>query len=158
MLWKGNELPAASFEKYRQNGSGSAQENIFLKIKCLTFKILIVYDWHRFEETILNRFKIRFQKKEEVILMTKADLIATIGKEAKISKASAEKALNAFTTAVMKALKKGDKLTLTGFGTFSVAKRRARTGRNPQTGKEIKIPATRVAKFKAGNVLKSTVK
>jgi DNA-binding protein HU-beta len=90
--------------------------------------------------------------------MTKADLIATIGKEAKISKASAEKALNAFTTAVMKALKKGDKLTLTGFGTFSVAKRRARTGRNPQTGKEIKIPATRVAKFKAGNVLKSTVK
>jgi len=90
--------------------------------------------------------------------MTKADLIATIGKEAKISKASAEKALNTFTAAVTKALKKGDKLTLTGFGTFSVAKRRARTGRNPQTGKEIKIPAARVAKFKAGNVLKSTVK
>jgi DNA-binding protein HU-beta len=58
----------------------------------------------------------------------------------------------------MKALKKGDKLTLTGFGTFSVARRRARTGRNPQSGKEIKIPATRVAKFKAGNLLKSTVK
>jgi DNA-binding protein HU-beta len=59
---------------------------------------------------------------------------------------------------VTKALKKGDKLTLTGFGTFSVAKRRARTGRNPQTGKEIKIPATRVAKFKPGNLLKSAVK
>jgi DNA-binding protein HU-beta len=58
----------------------------------------------------------------------------------------------------MKALKKGDKLALTGFGTFSVAKRRARTGRNPQTGKEIKIPVTRVAKFKAGNLLKSAVK
>jgi len=55
-------------------------------------------------------------------------------------------------------LKKGDKLTLTGFGTFSVAKRRARTGRNPQSGKEIKIPATRVAKFKAGNLLKRAVK
>jgi DNA-binding protein HU-beta len=90
--------------------------------------------------------------------MTKADLIATIAKEAKIPKASAEKALNAFTASVMRTLKKGDKLTLTGFGTFSVARRRARTGRNPQTGKEIKIPATKVAKFKAGNVLKSSVK
>jgi DNA-binding protein HU-beta len=90
--------------------------------------------------------------------MTKGELIAIVGKEAKISKASAEKAINAFTDAVMKALKKGDKLALTGFGTFSVAKRRARAGRNPQTGKEIKIPATRVAKFKAGNLLKSVVK
>ena len=90
--------------------------------------------------------------------MTKAELIANVGKEAKISKAAAEKAINAFTSAVTKALKKGDKLILTGFGTFSVAKRRARTGRNPQTGKEIKIPATRVAKFKAGNLLKKAVK
>ena len=90
--------------------------------------------------------------------MTKGELIAIIAKEAKISKASAEKAINAFTNSVTKALKKGDKLALTGFGTFSVAKRRARTGRNPQTGKEIKIPATRVAKFKAGNLLKSAVK
>ena len=90
--------------------------------------------------------------------MTKAELVATVAKEAKISKASAEKAVNALTNAVMKALKKGDKLTLTGFGTFSVAKRRARTGRNPQSGKEIKIPATKVAKFKPGNLLKSAVK
>jgi DNA-binding protein HU-beta len=90
--------------------------------------------------------------------MTKAELIASIGKEAKISKASAEKALNAFTNTVTKAMKKGDKLTLTGFGTFSVARRRARAGRNPQTGKEIKIPATRVAKFKAGSLLKNAVK
>jgi DNA-binding protein HU-beta len=90
--------------------------------------------------------------------MTKAELIVSIGKEAKISKASAEKTLNAFTNTVTKALKKGDKLTLTGFGTFSVAKRRARIGRNPQTGKEIKIPATKVAKFKAGNLLKRSVK
>jgi DNA-binding protein HU-beta len=90
--------------------------------------------------------------------MTKGELIASIGKEAKISKASAEKAVNAFASTVMKALKKGDKLALTGFGTFSVAKRRARAGRNPKTGKEIKIPAMRVAKFKAGNLLKSAVK
>jgi len=90
--------------------------------------------------------------------MTKGELITSIGKEAKISKASAEKAINAFTNTVMKALKKGDKLALTGFGTFSVAKRRARMGRNPQTGKEIKIPANRVAKFKAGNLLKSALR
>ena len=90
--------------------------------------------------------------------MTKAELISTIAKEDKIPKVSAEKALNAFCSSVVKALKKGDKLTLTGFGTFGVARRRARTGRNPQTGREIKIPATRVAKFKPGNVLKSAVK
>ncbi len=90
--------------------------------------------------------------------MTKAELIATIGKDAKISKASAEKVVNAFTSAVTKALKKGDRLALTGFGTFSVAKRRARFGRNPQTGKEIKIPASKVAKFKAGSLLKAAIR
>ena len=90
--------------------------------------------------------------------MTKAELIAAVAKEAKIPKVAAEKALNAFTGSVTKALKKGDKLTLTGFGTFSVARRRARTGRNPQTGREIKIPAAKVAKFKPGKELKSAVK
>ena len=90
--------------------------------------------------------------------MTKAELIVSIAKETKISKASAEKAINAFTNSVTKALKKDDKLSLTGFGTFSVAKRRARKGRNSQTGKEIKIPANKVAKFKAGKLLKSAVK
>ncbi len=90
--------------------------------------------------------------------MTKADLIAMVAKDAKIPKVAAEKAVNSLTSAVTKALKKGDKLTLTGFGTFSVTKRKARAGRNPQTGKEIKIPATRVAKFKAGNVLKVAVR
>jgi len=90
--------------------------------------------------------------------MTKGELIAIIAKEAKISKASAEKTINAFTNSVTKALKKGDKLALTGFGTFSVAKRKTRVGRNPKTGKEINIPARRVAKFKAGNLLKSAVK
>ncbi|MBS3905417.1 MAG: HU family DNA-binding protein [Syntrophaceae bacterium] len=90
--------------------------------------------------------------------MTKAELVAAIGKETNVSKASAEKALNAFTATVTKALKKGDRLSLPGFGTFSVTKRKARIGRNPQTGKEIKIPAAKVAKFKAGNLLKSAVK
>ena len=90
--------------------------------------------------------------------MTKAELIANIAKEAKITKAAAEKALNSLTGNVTKALKKGDKLTLTGFGTFMVAKRKARSGRNPRTGREIKIPATKVAKFKPGNKLRDTVK
>ncbi|MCK5552049.1 MAG: HU family DNA-binding protein [Deltaproteobacteria bacterium] len=90
--------------------------------------------------------------------MTKAELIGSIAKDAKITKAAAEKALNSFTGNVTKALKKGDKLTLTGFGTFMVARRKARSGRNPRTGKEIKIPATKVAKFKPGNKLRDTVK
>jgi DNA-binding protein HU-beta len=90
--------------------------------------------------------------------MTKAELIGNIAKEAHLSKTSAEKALNSFTRSVTKALKKGDKLTLPGFGTFSVAKRKARIGRNPRTGAEIKIPASKVAKFKPGNLLRNVVK
>jgi len=90
--------------------------------------------------------------------MTKDQLIGGMAKEAKISKAAAGKTLNFFTSAVTRALRKGDKLTLTGFGTFSVAKRKARKGRNPRTGNEIKIAATKIAKFKAGRLLKAAVK
>jgi DNA-binding protein HU-beta len=89
--------------------------------------------------------------------MTKAELVAKIADEAKLSKAAAEKALNAFINNVTKALKKGDKITLTGFGTFSVTKRKARKGRNPQTGEVIKIKAAKVPKFSAGKGLKTTV-
>jgi DNA-binding protein HU-beta len=90
--------------------------------------------------------------------MTKAELVAVMAKEAKISKAAAEKALNAAIGAITKALKKGEKLTLPGFMTFSVGRRKARKGRNPQTGAEIKIPAAKVVKFKAGSALKSAIK
>ena len=89
--------------------------------------------------------------------MTKAELIAGVAKDCKSSKAAAEKALNAITNNITKALKKNDKITLTGFGTFSVSKRRARKGRNPQTGAEIKIAACSVPKFKAGKELKKAV-
>lgn len=89
--------------------------------------------------------------------MTKAELIGSIAKECKCSKAVAEKALNAVTNNITKALKKHDKLTLTGFGTFSVSKRRARKGRNPQTGAEINIKACNVPKFKAGKELRKAV-
>jgi len=90
--------------------------------------------------------------------VTKAEFIAAIAKEVKISKATVEKVLKAYEGALTKMLKKGDKLTLTGFMSFSVGKRKARVGRNPQTGAVIKIPASKVVKFKAGNLLKSAVK
>ena len=90
--------------------------------------------------------------------MTKADLISRMAKDAKITKVAAGKALNSVIDGITKALKKGDSVTLVGFGTFSVSKRKARKGRNPQTGKEIKIAARKVAKFKAGADLKKAVK
>jgi DNA-binding protein HU-beta len=90
--------------------------------------------------------------------MTKAELVARMAKDAEISKAAAGKALNGAIDGITKALKKGDSVTLVGFGTFSVSKRKARKGRNPQTGKEIKISARKVAKFKAGAYLKQAVK
>jgi DNA-binding protein HU-beta len=90
--------------------------------------------------------------------MTKADLVDVMAKEAEITKAAAALALDAYVGAVTKELKKGGKVGLVGFGTFSVAKRKAREGRNPQTGKAIKIPAKKVVKFKAGKELAGKVK
>ena len=90
--------------------------------------------------------------------MNKGELVDAIASEAKITKADAQRALEAFLAVTSKTLKKGDKVTLVGFGTFSVAKRAARIGRNPQTGKEIKIAAKKVAKFKAGAELSAKVK
>jgi len=89
--------------------------------------------------------------------MTKAELIDKMAKDAGVSRVAAGKALVAFTKALSGALKKGDKIALIGFGTFSVAKRKARKGRNPQTGKEITIKAKKVVKFKAGAALKKSV-
>ena len=90
--------------------------------------------------------------------MTKAELIAVMAAEADVTKAAAANALEAFTGAVGKELKKNGKLGLVGFGTFSVVKRKAREGRNPQTGKKIKIAAKKVVKFKAGKALADKVK
>jgi DNA-binding protein HU-beta len=85
--------------------------------------------------------------------MTKAELISKIAEDAEVTKATAGAALESFLGAVTKTLKSGDKLTLVGFGTFSVSKRAARKGRNPFTGEEIKIKAKKVAKFKASKEL-----
>ncbi|HIC90860.1 MAG TPA: HU family DNA-binding protein [Syntrophaceae bacterium] len=90
--------------------------------------------------------------------MNKGELIEAISKSAGVSKALSSKVLDSVIGAVTKALKKGDRVALAGFGTFSVAKREARRGRNPQTGKIINIPAKKVAKFKAGTKLAKAVK
>ncbi len=90
--------------------------------------------------------------------MNKAELIDAMASEAGLTKADAKKALDSFIKATTGSLKKGDRVALVGFGSFSVAKREARKGRNPQTGKEIKIPAKKVVKFKAGAELADVVK
>ncbi len=89
--------------------------------------------------------------------MTKADLIELVAKEGNLTKAQASKVVDALFGGIMDALAKGDKVTVVGFGTFSVSKREARKGRNPQTNKEITIPACKVPKFKAGKKLKEAV-
>jgi DNA-binding protein HU-beta len=90
--------------------------------------------------------------------MTKAELVAKIASEGGLTKSQAEKAMAGFVSAVSGALSAGDKITLVGFGTFSVATRSKREGRNPRTGKKIKIPAKKVVKFKAGKTLSEKVK
>lgn len=90
--------------------------------------------------------------------MTKADLVAKIAGKAGMTKASAENALNSFIASVEEVLASQGKLTLTGFGTFEVQKRKDRTGRNPRTGQVIKIPASKVVKFRPGKLLKDSVK
>ncbi|MBF0492226.1 MAG: HU family DNA-binding protein [Deltaproteobacteria bacterium] len=90
--------------------------------------------------------------------MTKAELINQVAKETGLSKAASENAINSLTTVITKCLKKKDKITLTGFGTFQVSKRKARKGRNPQTGAEINIKAANVPRFKPGKTLKDSVK
>jgi DNA-binding protein HU-beta len=90
--------------------------------------------------------------------MNKAELIDAIASHAELSKVDAKKALDAFIDATTGALKKGDRVALVGFGSFSISARAARKGRNPQTGKEIKIAAKKVVKFKAGTELSGKVK
>jgi DNA-binding protein HU-beta len=102
----------------------------------------------------LRPLRIFFNQKP---FMNKAELISKIAEDAGITKVQAGAALESFVEAVTKTLKKGDKLTLVGFGTFSVSKRAARKGRNPKTGETIKIKAKRVAKFKAGKELSEKI-
>ena len=90
--------------------------------------------------------------------MNKTELVAAIAEKAGISKKDAEASVKAFTDVVAEELKKGEKIQLVGFGTFEVSERAARTGRNPQTGEEMTIAASKSPKFKAGKALKDAVK
>jgi DNA-binding protein HU-beta len=90
--------------------------------------------------------------------MNKGDLITKMATDAKISKSQATMALNSFMSAASTALRKGEKVTLVGFGTFGISKRSARKGRNPQTGKVIQIAAKKVVRFRAGTELSKKVK
>ncbi len=89
--------------------------------------------------------------------MNKSELVSAIASASGLSKADSEKALNATTETIKSALAKGESIQLIGFGTFSINERSARTGRNPQTGKEIQIAAKKVAKFKPGKALDEAV-
>ena len=90
--------------------------------------------------------------------MNKTELVAAVAERAEISKKDSEKALKAFVDVVTEQLKADDKVQLVGFGTFEVSKRAAREGRNPQTGKTMKIAACKAPKFKAGKALKDAIK
>lgn len=90
--------------------------------------------------------------------MTKAELVTKIAGESGITKSQAEKAVDGFVAAVSDALSKGEKITLVGFGTFSIGSRSEREGRNPRTGAKISIPASKVVKFKAGKTLGEKIK
>ncbi|MBR3769819.1 MAG: HU family DNA-binding protein [Lachnospiraceae bacterium] len=89
--------------------------------------------------------------------MNKAELVAAMAERAELSKKDAEAALAAFTNIVAEELKKGEKIQLVGFGTFEVSERAERTGRNPQSGAEMVIPASKAPKFKAGKALKDMI-
>ncbi len=89
--------------------------------------------------------------------MKKVELVEAVATKVGLTKADANRAIDATFEAITKALKKGDKITLIGFGTFGVSRREARTGRNPQTGAEVKIPARNAVTFKAGTQLKNEV-
>lgn len=90
--------------------------------------------------------------------MTKAELVDAVAKKAELTKKESAQAVDAIIESITEALKKGEKITLVGFGTFSITKRKARKGRNPRTGQEIKIPATKSPKFTPGKALKETIK
>lgn len=90
--------------------------------------------------------------------MNKAELIHKIAKDSKITKAQANRAIDSFIDGISRSLKKGEKTSLVGFGTWSVSRRKSRTGRNPQTGEPIKIPARKVVKWNSGKWLKDYIR
>ncbi|UWX03620.1 HU family DNA-binding protein [Pseudoxanthomonas sp. NC8] len=120
-----------------------------------------VVRWHRTNRVARNgadpSTHLAAQPHREQRRMNKTDLIDAVSGEAEVTKAEAARAVDAVINSITKALKKGDAVTLVGFGTFQVRKRAARTGRNPKTGETIKIKASKNPAFKAGKALKDAV-
>jgi len=112
-------------------------------------------DFSAVTTNIGEREKNSFSRRES--LMNKTELVSSVAEKSGLTKKDAEKAVNALFASVEEALAKGEKVQLVGFGTFEVRERKARTGRNPQTGAEIQIPAAKVPAFKAGKSLKQAV-
>ena len=113
-----------------------------------------IYMYRRFKRTIFERKINNENSLQEEFNMNKTELVAAMADQAGLSKKDAEKALKAFTDVVAEELKKDGKVQLVGFGTFEVSSRAAREGRNPQSGKPMKIAASKAPKFKAGKALK----
>lgn len=128
---------------------------IYVQIKrfCLTFHAKIA---RIISGGVMNLYKLNVKKGK--LNMNKTEYVAAVAEAAGMTKAQAAIAVDACLAVITKSLKKGEAVQLTGFGTFDVVKKAARTGRNPRTGKEIKIPASKAPKFKAGAVLKKAVK
>jgi DNA-binding protein HU-beta len=116
-----------------------------------------IFPGKKYFVAIKNLLYLSYYKFFKKLIMNKAELIAKLADDAGITKTQANATVDSFVDAVTKTLKKGDKVTLVGFGTFSVSKRAARNGRNPQTGAVIKIKAKKVAKFKAGKELSAKI-
>ena len=159
--WQG--LPALWLKSSTSNGYGGRQSKFhIIRIFVISAETLLQADFRRFAD--LKKIPIKFCSLQKAYIfaliknlkysiMNKAELIAKIADDAGVTKTQANASLDSFVEAVTKTLKGGGKVTLVGFGTFSVSKRAARNGRNPQTGAVIKIKAKRVAKFKAGKEL-----
>ena len=113
--------------------------------------------YRRFKRTIFERKINNENSLQEEFNMNKTELVAAMAEQTNLSKKDAEAALKAFIDVVSEELKKGEKIQLVGFGTFEVSERAERTGRNPQTGKEMVIPASKAPKFKAGKALKDMI-
>lgn len=127
---------------------------LFLLRSTLTYILITCYKGSAY--AVLSTFSINFLSME-TFNMNKSELVDAIAADAEISKAAANRAIDAFVAAVTKSLGKGEDVTLIGFGTFTVGERAARTGRNPRTGEEIKIKATKLPKFRPGKSLKEVV-
>ncbi|MBU0910020.1 MAG: HU family DNA-binding protein [Proteobacteria bacterium] len=113
--------------------------------------VLLSEQWYGFSDENISQIQTGGR-------MNKGELVEKVAKDCDVSKAAAEKALDSVLAAISDAVAAGDKVTLIGFGTFSVTERAAREGRNPQTGKKIKIAARKVVKFKAGSKLADAAK